>query len=1165
MKCPVCDHDAPEGSKFCNECGNKLLLICCECEIENPPGSKFCTECGSAFNASGPDLSALEEKIDKIQRYLPEGLTQKILTQKDRIEGERKQVTVMFCDLVGFTSMSENLDPEEVYSIMDQVLEILIHKVHDFGGTVNKMTGDGIMALFGAPIALEDGPQRAIRSALAIHRGIIEFSEKLSKEKDIPSLKMRVGINTGPVVVGTIGNSLRVEFTAMGDTVNLASRMEGLARPGTTAVTNETFKLTEVFFRFEAHGKKEVKGKEEPVEVYEVISPSNRSTRFDVSAERGLTPLVGRERELELLLDGHEMAKSGRGQAFSIIAEAGIGKSRLLYEFRKKIANENLTILEGKCLSFARNVAYLPVIDILKANFGIEQNDTEKEAKGKVTQGIQTLKADETSILAHLLELLSVKNDGDDLLNLTPEQKKTGIFEAVRQIIIKRSEQRPLILIFEDLHWIDQSSEELLQQILNSVPGIRVLVVFTYRPEYLHTWGGKSYHNQVNLNRLTNRESVLMLHHLLGSQETDKELDELILNKTEGIPFYIEELVKSLKELKIIQERNNRYCLLENEQVSTIPSSIQDVIMARVDTLPENARGVLQIGSAIEREFSYLMLKEVTELPEQDLLSNLSILKDTELIYERGIFPDSIYIFKHAFTKDVVYGSLLEMKKQELHNKIGQVIETNNENRLDEFFEILAYHYNQADNPEKAIRFFKFSGEKALNSYSNAEAVSFFQGALNILKKKSETRENKVAQIEILLLMKQSLTYLGYTGESLQLLHEGLRLSKELSDGKSLQLFNLALVGLHTYRLELKTAIEYAEDMFQETDKAQDLDLIVPPATILLWPLITSGQFEKVIEIGLKVINLIEKDKKESHIFGENITNQYTQLCGYCARALAFLGEFDKGKVLGEKALHHSVNTIGTAFADMSYSILLSLIGDGVGAIWHSKRGIKHIEDANYTALLAYYWMLLGRGYLCFGDLKLAKGYIEKGLEVYRTQKIEPSSPSHFEALCEIHLQLGDLEKARVYAEKALRFSIKYNQMDYEGVINIVLGTIIGRIDSSKIGVAREHIFEGIRISENLKARVISSRGYLALGEVYAVADDTEQALENLVKAEREFKEMGMDYWIGRTHAIYAELYKKETSHLKASDYLTKAIDIMNQCGADGWVERYEKELTELS
>jgi len=503
LKCPNCDQALPSKAKFCNECGHNLIL-----PTEPPP----------------KDLS-FDEKIDKIQRYLPKGLTEKILSQRDRIEGERKQVTVMFCDMEGFTQLTERLGPEEAYNIMDQVYEILIHKVHDYEGTVNEMTGDGIMALFGAPITLEDAPQRAIRSAMAIHREMVKFRDRLKQEGEkLPPLKMRIGINSGPVVVGTLGNNLRVEFKAVGDTVNRASRMEGLAEPGTTYVTGETFKLTEGFFRFEALGEKEVKGKKEPVKVYQVIAPSSRRTRFDVSAQQGLTPFVARKRELELLLDGFERSKEGRGQAFSIVSEAGVGKSRLLYEFRKAVSNEDVTFLEGKCLSYSRNVTYHPVIDILKSNFDVNEGDSDSRIKTKVKKGLKMIGADEVSNLPYLLELLSVEESGIDQIPMSPEARKDRMIETMIRISLKGSEIRPLIMAVEDLHWIDNSSEDALKYLLESISGARILLIFTYRPEFVHTWAGRSYHNQVNLNRLFNRESLSMVSHLLGTDDLETDL-----------------------------------------------------------------------------------------------------------------------------------------------------------------------------------------------------------------------------------------------------------------------------------------------------------------------------------------------------------------------------------------------------------------------------------------------------------------------------------------------------------------------------------------------------------------------------------------------------------------------------------------------------------------
>ncbi len=640
------------------------------------PADKFCGECGHPLSDTSkptPKDLTFDEKLAKIQKYLPGNITEKILSQRNRIEGERKQVSVLFTDMAGYTTMSEKLDAEEVYSLMDQVYEILIHKVTEYGGTVNEFTGDGIMALFGAPIALEDAPQRAIRACLAIHREIVQFNERMRREKPghIP-LRMRAGIHTGPVVVGTVGNDLRVTFTAIGDTVNLASRMETLAEPGSTCVSEDTFKLTEGLFRFEGLGEKEIKGKEKPICVYRVIAPSTSRTRFDVSAERGLTPFVGRERERELLLDAFERARQGRGQAVSIVSEAGMGKSRLLYEFRKAILNEDVTFLEGKCLSFGRGVAYQPITDILKSNFDIREDDWDPVIRKKVTQGLQAISVEEGPAMPYLLELLSVKDSGIEKITMSPEGKKDKTIETLKRIILKGSEIRPLVMAIEDLHWIDKTSEDVLKYLLESIPGAQVLLILTYRPEFIPTWGARSYHNQLLLNRLSNRESLLMATHILGTEDLETALEEVILEKTEGIPFFVEEFIKSLKDLGFIERKDATYRISKELQTIRIPSTIQDIILARVDALPEGAKELLQVGSLIEREFSYKLIKAAMHLPEEELLRRLSFLKDAELLYERGLFPDSTFVFKHALTREVVYDTLLERKKKELHIDIGQ-------------------------------------------------------------------------------------------------------------------------------------------------------------------------------------------------------------------------------------------------------------------------------------------------------------------------------------------------------------------------------------------------------------------------------------------------------------------------------------------------------------
>ena len=726
MECPECHTENNGSRKFCRECGNKLLLVCPDCNAENSPGDKFCGECGQDLTFSKPPLPkdiSLSEKFDKIQRYLPKGLTDKILAQKKRIEGERRVVTIMFCDMKGFTPLTEKLGPEETFSFMDKVFEIFIHKVHEYEGIVNEMRGDGILAFFGVPITLEDAPQRAIRSAYAIHREMVKFNETIIEQRDIPPVLIRIGINTGPVVVGTVGNDLRVQFTAVGDTINMASRVENLAEPGTTYVTEDTFKLTEGFFRFEALGKKEIKGKKEQIKVYRVIAPNARRARFDVSAEGGLTPFIGRNRELELLIDGFERVKNGRGQALSIVSEAGRGKSRLLYEFRKAIANENITFLEGKCLSYSRRVAYHPVIDIIKSNFEIEESDSEPEIIEKVKKGLKDIGVDEASTLPYLLELLSVKAPGIEKLSMSLEEKKDRTAWAVNRITLKGSEVRPLIIAIEDLHWIDRGSEDYFKDLLDHISGMKIFLIFTYRPEFDPTWSGRSYHSQVTLNRLSNRDSASMVTSILGEAELDGELKQFIFDKTEGVPFFIEEFLKSFNDLNLIEKRNNKYYLPRDSQKVSIPFTINEVVMARVDALDEGAKELLQAGSAIEREFSFELIKHVTGYSEEDLLLYLSALRDSELIYERGMFPESTYIFKHALTREVVYGLILTEKKKMLHDRIGAAIEDLYNQNIHEYYGVLVRHFIESGNYKKAAEYSRLEAKKAQKAASYVDAI----------------------------------------------------------------------------------------------------------------------------------------------------------------------------------------------------------------------------------------------------------------------------------------------------------------------------------------------------------------------------------------------------------------------------------------------------------
>ena len=1132
MKCPKCQFRNPEDSVFCGECGSSLELevICSNCGSKPPPGFKFCNKCGYNLTIASeqpPKDLSFDEKIDKIQRYLPKGLTEKILSQRDKIEGERKQVTVMFCDMEGFTSITERLGPEEAYSVMDQVYEILIHKVHDYEGTVNEMTGDGIMALFGAPIALEDAPQRAIRSALSIHWEMARFNDQTKKEREgIPPLKMRIGIHTGPVIVGTLGNTLRVEFKAVGDTVNLASRMEGLAEPSTTYVTEDTFKLTEGLFRFEALGEKTIKGKQEPVKVYRVIVPSTLRTRFDVSTERGLTPFVGRERELELLLDGFERAKQGRGQAFSIMAEAGVGKSRLLYEFRKAVANEDVTFLEGKCLSYSRGVAYHPVIDILKSNFNIQEEDGDFEIKEKVTRGLRGLKADETSTLPYLLELLSVQKSGIEEFSLSPETRRERIIETLNTIVLKGSEIRPVVMAIEDLHWVDKSSEESFKSLLDNISGERIFLVFTYRPEFVHTWGGRSYHSQVNLNRLSNRESLNMVRYLLGTDEIDKDLENFILEKTEGVPFFIEEFIKSLIELKVIEERGNRYELEKDIKDVTVPSTVQDVIMARVDSLPEGGKGLLQTGSVIGREFGQDLIQTVTGLSERELLAHLSVLKDSELLYERGIYPQSSYIFRHALTQEVVYNGLLLQRRKVLHEKIGIAFESLHSRRLDEFYEILAYHYSESDSYEKAYEYLKLSGNKTTKNYSNWEAFRFYKEAIKALNNLPETRETKIKLIELILLMAAPMMYLVFPEDSRQILQEGERLCKEVEDKKSLAIIYSSIGIYYMHRGKPLNAIKYSEVAFEEPQRTKDIELMAPIARGLCISYISAGEFQKTVDVAPEVIDLLEKTKRELDFFGAPF-NTYSTLCSYYGLSLAMLGDFDKGTAYIERGLRSllSINHLSSlGITELMYGLSFILKGDGMSAIEHFQKSIRYFEDGRTVLIFGMAWTGLGSGYYYLGDLEAAKKHIEKGLDITIQGGSKWWMAFHYLYLSKVQFDSGDPKYSQSLIEEALKLSQERSEKHLEGASWTWLGRILGKMDPSQSLTAEEYILKGIKILDDSEIKPWCSEGYLYLGELYADIGQKEKALENLKKAEVMFREMGMDYWLGKTQELLAGL-----------------------------------------
>jgi len=645
MKCPKCQFENPETRKFCRECGAKLILTCPQCGAAILPGDIFCGECGHNLTIpseqSPKDLS-FDEKLGKIQRYLPKGLTEKILSQRNKIEGERKQVTVMFCDMEGFTPMVEKLGPEEAYSVMDQVYEILIHKVHDFEGTVNEMTGDGIMALFGAPIALEDAPQRALRSALSIHNEIGRFNDQ---KKEIVPIKMRVGIHTGPVVVGTLGNDLRVEFKAVGDTVNLASRMEGLAEPGTTYVTHETHRLTAGLFRFEALGEKEVKGKKGSIAVYKLLSAIQDVYRPRLGSERMIySEMVGRDRELDRLELQVMKAVNGEGSVVNIIGEAGIGKSRLVAELKNRDVIKRVTLLEGRAISMGRNLSFHPIIDVLKQWARIRGNDGDVVSFSKLETAVRRVYQEEVGeVLPFVATLMGMDLSGryaERVKGIEGEALEKLILKAMRDLLIKTSDMTPLVIVAEDVHWSDTSSIKLMESLFRLVETQRIVFINVFRTGYKETSDRMvetikerlpGYYVEIVLEPLEERMSKALINNMLKIKSLPHFVRDQIIERAAGNPFFIEEVVRSFIDEGVVVLKGERFEVTEKIETVIIPQTISDVLMARIDRLEDKTRNLVKVASVIGRNFFYKILMDVAKMID-DIDRRLSYLKEIQLI-----------------------------------------------------------------------------------------------------------------------------------------------------------------------------------------------------------------------------------------------------------------------------------------------------------------------------------------------------------------------------------------------------------------------------------------------------------------------------------------------------------------------------------------------------
>ena len=688
--------------------------------------------------SAGSSPAPTQEPVGAPHAYTPPHLAEKILTSKAALEGERKQVTVLFADLKGSMELLADRDPEEARQLLDPVLERLMAAVHRYEGTVNQVMGDGIMALFGAPIAHEDHAVRACYAALAMQEAIRRYSEEVRRAHGV-EVQIRVGLNSGEVVVRAIGNDLHMDYSAIGQTTHLAARMEQLAPPGSIRLTAETLRLAEGWVQVTPLGPVPVKGLSAPVEVCELVGAGPARTRLQVFAARGLTPFVGRQAELAALHAALEQAEAGHGQVVAVIGEPGVGKTRLFHEFTHASRTQGWLLLESSSTSYGKATPYLPVIGLLKAYFQIEDRDDGRRVREKLTGRLLTLDPTLGPTLPAFLTLLEVPVEDPAWQALEPAQRRQRTLDALKRLLLRESQVQPLLLVFENLHWIDTETQAFLDGLLESLPAARMLLLGNYRPEYQHGWGQKTYYTQLRLDPLPPASAEALLQSLLGDDPGLEPLKQRLIERTQGNPFFLEESVRTLVETQVLVGDQGAYRLARALPSIQVPATVQAVLAARIDRLPPEEKQLLQTAAVIGTEVPLALLQAIAEVPEEPLRLGLTHLQAAEFLYEMRLFPEHVYTFKHALTQQVAYETLLQERRRALHARIVEALEALAGERAAEQVERLAHHALRGEVWDKAVAYCRQAGEKALGRSAHREAVGSFEQALSALPHLPET------------------------------------------------------------------------------------------------------------------------------------------------------------------------------------------------------------------------------------------------------------------------------------------------------------------------------------------------------------------------------------------------------------------------------------------
>ena len=1116
MKCPRCQHENPPQAKFCLECGARVALTCPKCRSELPAGAKFCLECGEPVAPQ----ATVEPRFSSPQTYIPKHLAEMILTSKSALEGERKQVTVLFADLKGSMELLADRDPEEARKILDPVLERMMEAVHRYEGTVNQVMGDGIMALFGAPLAHEDHAVRACYAALRMQESVKQYAEGIFRTYGIP-VRIRVGLNSGEVVVRSIGSDLHMDYTAVGQTTHLAARMEQMADPGAILLTPDTLHLAEGFVRVQSLGTVTVKGLATPAEIFELTGASSVRSRLQATAARGLTTFVGRDAEMDTLFTALAQAKTGKGQVVAVVGEPGVGKSRLFWEFTHSHRTEGCLIVEAGSVSYGKATSYLPVIELLGAYFQIESPDDQRRIRERVTGKLLSLDRALEPSLPALLALLDVPVDDEEWMRLDPPQRRQRTLDSLKRLLLREAQIQPLIVVFEDLHWIDGETQALLDAVVESLPTAKILVLVNYRPEYTHAWSGKTYYRLLRIDPLPVESAEELLEALLGVGDELLPLKRLLIDRTEGNPFFLEESVRTLVETGALSGDRGTSRLVKPLQALQVPATAQAILAARIDRLSPEDKRLLQTASVVGKDVLYNLLHAVVDDREDALRLGLARLRAAEFLYETRLFPELEYTFKHALTHEVTYGSLLQGRRRELHTRIVKAIEALHQERLVEHIEQLAHHAVRGELREKAVHYLRQAGLKAAARSALLDARGWFEQALAVLEVMPQSQSTLEQAFDIRIDLRPVLTQLDEVRRTLERLHEAGALAERLNDDRRRGRVCALMALIHDLLGELDEALVTGTRALAIARDLGDLELRILTTTYLGQVHYHRGEYKRAVELGTDNLAALPAHRG-SESFGLSApASVYNR--SYLVLSLAQLGRFAEAAEYEAEALRlaeptHHAFTVG--MAHRAAGTLHLLKGDWArtrSLIEHSIAVVRTGSPLHLPLVVAYSAWALAQ----LGDMSEALNRLREGEQLIEGQAAGGVVFQHSwscYSLGRACLLLGLLDEARRLADRAVESSPR--QPGFAAHALHLLGDIATHPDRFDAESGEAHYRKALALAEPRGMRPLVAHCHLGFGKLYGRTGKREQAREHLTTATTMYREMDMGFWLMQTEAV---------------------------------------------